>query len=96
MARQLILKWDIPPTVGKQLEKEIVSRTKEEVVLNLFKEKKLSLGSGAALLGLSTAGFMELLHEKGIPFTHYTEAEWKQDKRAVQSMLKERKAAGKP
>lgn len=88
MGRELVLTWPIPETVDKELEKEIVSLTKEEVVLRLFRERKISSGYSAELLGLSLADFLNFLKEKGIPFTHYTEEDWKQDKKAVKEMMK--------
>lgn len=88
MSRELVLKWPIPETVNKKLEKEIVDLTKEEVVLKLFKDGKISSGCGAQLLGLSLADFMNLLRGKGIPFTHYTTKDWEEDKKAAAKMLK--------
>ncbi|OGW13821.1 MAG: hypothetical protein A2035_07945 [Nitrospirae bacterium GWA2_42_11] len=88
MSRELVLKWPIPETVDKELEKEIVSLTKEEVVLKLFKDGKISLGYGAKLLGVSLADFMEVLKERSIPFTHYTKEDWKQDKKAADELMK--------
>lgn len=94
MGRELVLKWPIPETVDEKLEKEIVNLSKEEVVLTLFKKGKISSGYGAELLGLSMADFMDLLKEKGIPFTSYTEKEWRQDKKAVEEMMKSKKRGG--
>lgn len=88
MGKELVLKWPIPEIVDKELENEIVKLTKEEVVLGLFKKGKISLGYGAKLLGISLADFMGFLKEKKIPFTHYTEEDWSQDKKAVKEMIK--------
>jgi len=88
MRRELVLKWPIPETVDKELEKEIVDLTKEEVVLRLFKEGKISSGYGAKLLGMSLADFQDFLKEKEIPFTHYTEEDWKQDKKAIKEIMR--------
>ena len=88
MSRELVLKWPIPETVDKELEKEIVHLTKEEVVLRLFKEEKISSEYGAELLEMSLAEFIELIKEKGIPLTHYTREEWDRDKKAVDEMMK--------
>ena len=88
MSRELVLKWPIPKTVDKKLEKKIIDLTKEEVVLRLFKEEKISSGYGAKLLGISLADFLTLLKEKGIPFTQYTQEDWEKDKKAVDEMRK--------
>ena len=88
MSRELVLKWPIPETVDIELEKEIVNLTKEEVVLRLFKEGKISSEYGAELLGESLADFLELIQERGIPFAHYTKEDWEQDKKAVEEMKK--------
>lgn len=91
MSRELVLKWPIPETVDRELEKEIVHLTKEEVVLRLFKEGKISSEYGAELLGMSLAEFLEFIKERGIPLTHYTKEDWEQDKKAVEEMKKFRK-----
>ncbi len=88
MGRELVLKWPIPETVDKELEKKIVNLTKEEVVLRLFREEKISSGYGAKLLGLSLAGFQDFLKERGVPFTRYTEEDRKQDEKAVKEMMR--------
>lgn len=88
MGRELVLKWPIPETVNQELEKEIVSLTKEGVVIRLFKEGKISSGYGAELLGLSLADFQDFLKAKGISFTQYTEEDWEQNKKAVAKMMK--------
>jgi len=88
MSRELVLKWPIPETVDRELEKEIVNLTKEEVVLRLFKEGKISSEYGAELLGESLADFLELIKERGIPFAHYTKEDWEQDKKTVEEMKK--------
>jgi predicted HTH domain antitoxin len=56
---------------------------KEERVLKLFKEGKISSGYGAKLLGLNLADFMDLLKEKGIPFTQYTKEDWDKIKKQL-------------
>lgn len=58
------------------------------MVLRLFKEEKISSEYGAELLGMSLAEFIELIKEKGIPFTHYTHEDWDRDKKAVDEMMK--------
>ena len=88
MSRELVLKWPIPETVDRELEKEIVNLTKEEVVLRLFKEGKISSGYGAELLGESLTDFMELIKKRGIPFAHYAKEDWEQDKKTVEEMKK--------
>jgi predicted HTH domain antitoxin len=89
MGRELVLRWLIPDTVDKELENEIVNQTKEEVVLRLFKEGKISSGYGAELLKICLADFMDLLEQRGIPFTTYTEKHWEQDKKAAEEMRKQ-------
>ncbi len=88
MSKELILKWAIPDTTDKRLEREIVNLTKEEVVLRLFKEGKISLGYGAELLENSLSDFIEFLKRKKVPFTSYTNEDWERDKRAVKEMMK--------
>lgn len=95
MSRELVLKWPIPNSVDKKLEREIVNLTKEEVVLRLFNEGKISSGYGAELLGMGLAEFLGLLKERDIPFTQYTREDWKLDKEAVDEMMKSGKKRGK-
>lgn len=86
MSKELVLKWSIPETIDEKLEEEIVSLTKEEVVLTLFKKREISLGYGAELLGLSEVNFIKFLAKKKIPFTVYDQEDWKQDTKAVNAM----------
>ena len=94
MSRELVLRWLIPETVDEELEREIVNLTKEEVVLNLFKEKKISSGYGAELLGITKRDFWEFLHKKGILFFDYSKEELENELEALtesEKEIKERK-----
>ena len=91
MSRELVLKWVIPETTDEGLEKEIVTSTKEEVVLRLFKKGRISSGYAAELLEVGLSDFMELLKRKNVPLTSYTSEDWEQDKKAVKEMMKARK-----
>lgn len=89
MGRELVFRWPIPDTVDKELEEEIVHLTKEEVVLRLFKEGKISSGFGAELLGIAKRDFLAFLHKKGIPFFNYSKEELDKELEAVAELKKE-------
>ena len=89
MGRELVLRWLIPETVDEKLEREIVNLTKEEVVLRLFKEKKISSGYGAELLGITKRDFWELLHKRRIPLFDYPKEELEKELEALAELKKE-------
>lgn len=89
MSRELVLRWLIPEAIDEELEREIVNLTKEEVVLNLFKEKKISSGYGAELLAMPKKDFWALLHKKGIPLFDYPKEELEKELEALTELEKE-------
>lgn len=64
--------------IFKLEEKEIPSFIKQTLALELFREKKISLGKAAQIAGLSKEEMMGLLATKKIPL-HYTAEELRED-----------------
>ena len=51
------------------------AKMKEAVVLDLFRQKRISIRKGAELLGLSYREFLDLLSRRQVPITDYEEGE---------------------
>ncbi len=64
--------------IFKLEEKEIPSFIKQTLALELFREKKISLGKAAQIADLSKEEMMGLLAAKKIPL-HYTAEELRED-----------------
>ena len=50
-------------------------KMKEAVVLDLFRQKRISIRKGAELLGLSYREFLDILSRRQVPITDYGEGE---------------------
>jgi predicted HTH domain antitoxin len=49
-------------------EEDFLTKVKEEAVLALIREKKISPGKGAEILGLHLSDLVKLMAEEGIPY----------------------------
>jgi len=61
LPRNLLAALDIP-------ESELGRQAREWVLLELFHEGKISSGKAAEMLGLSKAQFLDLLHQRNLPY----------------------------
>ena len=52
------------------------------IVLELFREERVSLGKAAELAGMALEDFMTLSAERAIPL-HYTASDWRADHQAA-------------
>lgn len=77
-------------TVKMKLPEELVSvlgatgkgisqRAKELLVIELFREEKLSSGKAASLLGMSKFAFIQRLAAAGVPFIDMSKEEFLKD-----------------
>ena len=81
---------DLPDEMTEAgFEEGIAKRVRQEVVLRLFRERRLAGGFAARLLGLTRVAFLDLLKERGIPHTDYTYEDWQQDSQTVERLLSE-------
>lgn len=79
--QQIKTKVDLPreiTTIFKIEEKEVPSFIKKTLALELFREKKISLGKAAGIANLSKEEMMGLLAVHKIPL-HYTIDELRED-----------------
>ena len=59
--------------------KEASKRVKEMVVIELFREGKISTGKAAQILGMKRTDFFTLLAHLGIPYFHQDKEELSQE-----------------
>jgi predicted HTH domain antitoxin len=81
LPRDLLTALDIP-------ESELSRRTKEWVVLELFQEGEISAGKAGEIIGLSKAGFLDLLDERRLPYLDADPQELEQDVAAAEAASK--------
>lgn len=92
MSRKLKLEWEVelPDQFFEEglnedeFKVRLIAKAKEELVLELFQQKRISSGKGAALLGITRRDFWELLHKHGIPYFDYPPEEWEKELEAVE------------
>ncbi len=81
MARMLRFECEIPDGVFDEHFPEdlFVQELKEEAIMKLFTADRISSGYAARLLGVTRREFFDLLHQQGMPFAQYTEADFAAD-----------------
>jgi predicted HTH domain antitoxin len=65
-------------------EKPLDEATREALVLDLFRRRKVSTGKACELLGLDRESFVRRAAELGIPVYLTTEKEWEADMAALE------------
>jgi predicted HTH domain antitoxin len=83
------VRFEVPKEVqGKQLEQEYVKTAqqilKEQTVLRLYREKKISTGTGAKMLGMSLWEFIPFLGQHNLSLFDYSEEEWQEELKNVE------------
>ena len=74
MADTIKLSLEFPQSLVEDLwidEATASAEIKEAVVLDLFRQKRISIRKGAELLGLSYRGFLALLSRRQVPIADY-------------------------
>jgi predicted HTH domain antitoxin len=66
-------------------EKPLDEATREALVLDLFRRRKVSTGKACELLGLDREDFVRRAAELGIPVYLTTEKEWEADMAALEA-----------
>lgn len=89
MPKKVVLEFPVELSEEDLKDEEVVKKGKEAMVLELFRKGKVSSGYAADLLGLGLSDFMDLLKQKGIPFSHYTKGDFKKDLEAITHYEKE-------
>ena len=65
-------------------------KTKEALVLELFREGQISAGKGAEILGLTKIQFIDLLARRGIPYLDMEPGELAEDVAAAEAARERR------
>lgn len=70
MSRQVRAEFDVPEDlVDPSLSTADLARSaKEDFVLRLFRERRLSSGGAAEVLGITRRDFIDLVAQRGLPF----------------------------
>jgi predicted HTH domain antitoxin len=76
LPRDLLVALNVPAS-------ETSERTREWVILELYREQLISAGKAAEVLGVTKRQFMDLLARREIPYLDLTAAELAEDVRAA-------------
>jgi predicted HTH domain antitoxin len=60
---------------------------KEEAVVRLFAERKIPSALATRLLGLTRAGFLQLIERRGVPLDEYTAEDFRRDQEDMDAIL---------
>ena len=88
MSRKLRFEWDVPDTLFDEVfpEAAFLEQIKQDAVVRLFVQGRISSGYAASLLGLRRRDFFEFLQRQGIPFAQYTEADWEEEHQSLREV----------
>jgi predicted HTH domain antitoxin len=76
---------DIPEALlDERLRSDLTLACREEAVLRLFAEERISAPAAAQLLGLTRIQFMELAKRRGVPHIVYTAEDFREDMRDLE------------
>lgn len=92
MADTIKLSIEFPQSLVEGLwidEATASTEMKEAVVLDLFRQKRISIRKGAGLLGLSYRGFLALLARRQVPIADYEVGEIDGDIEAVAKLKRQ-------
>ena len=96
MGRKLHFEWDLPEEVfdDRFREEQLLARVKEDAVVRLFQEGRLSTAYGATLLELNRREFFELLDRREVPYLALSEEEFARDAEAARLLAREKGVSG--
>ena len=88
MSRKLRFEWDVPDTLFDDVfpEEAFLKQIKQDAVVRLFVQGRISSGYAASLLGLRRRDFLEFLQHQGVPFAQYTEADWEEEQQSLREV----------
>lgn len=87
MPRKLQFEWDVPDQLFDDgfPEEVFLEQVKQDAVVRLFQQARISSGYAASLLGMTRRDFLELLQGLGLPFVQYAEEEWEKEQQSLRS-----------
>jgi predicted HTH domain antitoxin len=70
MPRRVRVEFEVPEDLfdPSVTDADLSTQAKQDLVLRLFREKKLSSGGAAQILGVTRRDFLDLLARRGLPF----------------------------
>jgi predicted HTH domain antitoxin len=74
---------ELLPLLGESPE-EIERHTLEMIVLDLYRQRKLSIGRSAKLLGMDQLSFIRWSGERGVPIFDMTAEEWERELQSIE------------
>jgi len=80
-SRKLELKLDLPEELFSSLgssQQEVIQKVREVLVLHLLRQKEISQGKAAEVLGISRSDLFDLMAEQDIPVLELSEEELKE------------------
>ncbi len=96
MGRKLHFEWDLPEDVfdDRFREDQLLMQVKEDAVVRLFQEGRLSTAYGAALLELTRREFFDLLDRRNVPYLALSDEEFAREAEAAGRLARGKGAAG--
>jgi len=96
MGRKLRFEWDLPDELFDERfrEEQLLARVKEDAVVRLFEEGRLSTAYGAALLGVTRREFLELLDRRKVPYLTPSAEEAAREAEAAGKLAREKGGSG--
>jgi predicted HTH domain antitoxin len=79
LPRELLMTWNLPTSYIQQ-------KTREWIVLDLYRDGSISAGKAAEFLGMSKGHFLDMLHQRNIPYLNWNDEELAQEV-AVATMI---------
>jgi predicted HTH domain antitoxin len=77
------------------MKRDIKEKWKEKEILDLVREKKVSLRKGASLLGLNYREFLKLMDEQEVPVFDYEEGWLEREMATFEKLNKKKLEKGK-
>jgi len=72
----VVFELDVPDgAVDKSAESELMRSVKQQAVLKLYSDERVTTGEAAEMLGLTRIGFLDLLRRTGVGFNGELEDE---------------------
>ena len=78
------------------LDQPVERAARELMVMELYRRREISSGKAARLLGMGRYDFIRYSGELGIPFIDMTEAEWRQEMKVVEDLVRSHPSSRTP
>jgi predicted HTH domain antitoxin len=93
MPQKIRFEWELPDEVfGEGFQEEMfVAKIKEEAAMRLLKERRISQGKAAELLGISRHDLFDLMAKHEIPVIDMTPEELQQEFQRANALFREKR-----